>query len=125
MTEQTSSANPAEHYPPSDTPDPSIIVDFWNVADGYQDEFMSVLVGLFERLRAYDGFVDGQILRGVDPSMFVSYATMRSARERDDAMADPELRAAVRRIGGIAHPRPHAYTVERTFAPAASGQPGD
>jgi heme-degrading monooxygenase HmoA len=103
----------------ADAPEQSIIIDSWTVPDGSQDEFMSALVGLFERLRELDGFLDGQILRGVNPSLFVSYATMRSARERDAALIDPEVQAATRSIGGIAHPRPHAYTVARTFTPAA------
>jgi heme-degrading monooxygenase HmoA len=124
MTEQTSTATPAGHVSDSDAPGQSIIVDSWNVPDGYQDEFISALSDVFERLREFDGFLDGQILRGVDRSRFVSYATMRSARERDAAMEDPELRAAARRIGGIARPRPHAYTVARTFTPAASERPG-
>ncbi len=78
---------------------------------------MGQLTTAFERLAAFDGFVDGQILRGVNPSLFVSYATMRSASDRDAAMADPVFGEAARRLGGIARPRPHAYTVVRTFAP--------
>jgi len=125
MTDQSSSQNPAEHVSNSDTPDRSIIVDSWSIPDASQDEFMAALVDVFERLRTFDGFLDGQILRGVDRSRFVSYATMRSARERDAAMIDPEMLAAARRIGGIARPRPHVYTVAHTFAPAASARPGD
>jgi hypothetical protein len=102
-----------------DAPEQSIILDFWIVPDGSQDEFIGALERLFERLRALDGFLSGQILRGVNPSLFVSCATMRSAPERDAALSDPEVQAATRRIGGIAHPRPHAYTIARTFTPAA------
>ena len=74
MTDQSSSQYPAEHVSNSDTPDRSIIVDSWHVPDGSQDEFMAALVDVFERLRMFDGFLDGQILRGVDRSRFVSYA---------------------------------------------------
>src|SRR5437588_1558921 len=102
MTEQTSPADPGARVP-ADGAERSIIVDLWNVADGDQDEFLSVLVELFERLRECDGFIDGQILRGVNPSLFISYATMRSARARDAALADPQLRATTRRLGGVAH----------------------
>jgi hypothetical protein len=107
----------------SDVAEQSIIIDLWTVPDGSRDEFMSGLVGLFERLRELDGFLDGQILKGVNPSMFVSYARMRSARERDAALIDPVVQAATRNIGGIVRPRPHAYTVARAFTPAARERP--
>jgi hypothetical protein len=105
--------------------EPSVIVDVWVVSDGSQEEFMQALVSLFDRLRVLEGFVDGQILKGVDPTLFVSYATMRSARERDAAFLDSEIRAMMRAIGGIARPRPHSFTIARRFAPAASGQDAD
>jgi len=98
----------------------SIIVNVWVVSDGNQGELLDALVALFERLRRLEGFIDGQILEGVDRMLFVSYATMRSARDRDAAFEDSEVRATMRRIGGIAHPRPHAYTLARSFTPAAS-----
>jgi hypothetical protein len=85
---------------------------------------MQALVGLFERLRTLEGFLDGQILKGVNPTLFVTYATMRSARERDEAFLDGELRAMMRTIGGIARSRPHSYTIARRFTPAASGEAG-
>ena len=109
----------------SESAEPSIVVDVWVVTDGSQEEFMQALVGLFERLRALEGFVDGQILKGVDPTVFVSYATMRSARERDAALMDGEVRAMMRAIGGIARPTPRAYTIAHKFTPAASGEAGD
>jgi hypothetical protein len=124
MTNQGSSESPEKHVSTSHAPERSIIVDSWNVPDGSQDEFMAALVEVFERLRRFDGFLEGQILRGVDRSRFVSIATMRSARERDAALIDPELAATARRIGGIARPRPHVYTVAHTFTHAASPQPG-
>jgi heme-degrading monooxygenase HmoA len=102
--------------------EPSIIVDVWVVSDGHQEEFMQALVGMFELLRTLDGFVDGQILKGGDPTVFVSYATMRSARHRDAAFMHREIRAMMRSIGGIARATPHSYTVARTFTPAPSGQ---
>jgi heme-degrading monooxygenase HmoA len=98
-----------------DAEEPSIVVDAWRVADGDQQEFLDALVGLFSRVRELDGFVDGEILRGVDPTRFVTYVRMRSARERDAAFIDNEVRGALRRIRGIARPDPGAYTVFRKF----------
>ncbi len=120
MSEKASSANRAEHASASDAPERSIIADFWDIPDGSQDEFLRVLVDVFERLRGFDGFLDGQILKGVNPSLFISQATMRSAAERDAAMIDPEVRAMTRLIGGVAHPRPHAYTIAHTFTPTGA-----
>jgi hypothetical protein len=105
-----------------DTPEQSIIVDVWSVADGGQDAFMETLVDLFERLRGLDGFIEGQILQGVDPTLFVSYATLRSARDLDEAFMDPDIRAKMRLIGGVARPNPHSYRAVRTFTPAAPAQ---
>ncbi len=93
----------------------SIIVDAWRVADGDQGEFIDALVGLFSRLRELDGFIDGEILRGVDPTRFVTYARMRSASERDAAFIDSEMQGALRKIRGIARPDPGAYTVFHKF----------
>jgi heme-degrading monooxygenase HmoA len=98
-----------------DTEQPSIVVDAWRVADGDQEEFIDALVGLFSRLRELDGFIDGEILRGVDPTRFVTYARMRSASERDAAFIDSELRGALRMIRRMARPDPGAYTVFRKF----------
>jgi len=99
-------------------PEQSIILDLWTVPDGSQEEFMEALVGLFELVRKLDGFLEGQILTGVDSSLFVCYTRMRSAQDRDAALIDPEVEAVRRAIGGIAHPKPHAYTLARTFTPA-------
>ena len=98
-----------------DAEQPSIIVDAWRVADGDQDEFIDALVVLFSRLRELDGFIEGEILRGVDPTRFVTYARMRSASERDAAFIDSGVRGVLRTIKGIARPDPGAYTMFRRF----------
>lgn len=98
-----------------DAEQPSIVVDAWRVADGDQEEFIDALVGLFARLRELDGFIDGEILRGVEPTRFVTYARMRSASERDAAFTDSEMKGALRAIRRIARPDPGAYTAFRRF----------
>jgi heme-degrading monooxygenase HmoA len=109
-----------------DAEQPSIVVDAWHVADGDQAEFIDALIGLFTRLRELDGFIDGEILRGVDPMRFVTYARMRSASERDAAFIDSEVRRTLRTIRAIASADPGAYTVFRKFTaaePSGSHQP--
>jgi heme-degrading monooxygenase HmoA len=101
-----------------DTPDVehlSIIVDAWRVPDGQQEEFIEALVGLFSRLRELEGFLDGEILRGADPTRMVTYARMHSARERDAAFLDSEVKRMLRTIRGIARPDPGSYTAFRRF----------
>jgi heme-degrading monooxygenase HmoA len=101
-----------------DTPDVeqlSIIVDAWRVPDGEQEEFVERLVGLFTRLRELEGFIDGEILHGADPTRFVSYARVRSARERDAAFLDTEVKRRLRRIREIARPDPGSYRALRRF----------
>jgi heme-degrading monooxygenase HmoA len=98
-----------------DAEQPSIIVDAWRVTDGNQEELIDALVGLFSSLRERDGFIDGEILRGVDPTRFVTYARMRSASERDAAFIDSEVQRVLRTVRGIARPDPGSYTVLRKF----------
>lgn len=98
-----------------DAEQPSIIVDAWRVADGDQEEFVDALVGLFSRMRELDGFIEGEILRGVAPTRFVTYARMRSAGERDAAFIDSQVQSALRAIRRIAQPDPGSYTVFRRF----------
>jgi heme-degrading monooxygenase HmoA len=101
-----------------DTPEAehlSITVDAWRVPDGEQEEFIEALVALFSRLRELEGFIDGEILRGADPTRLVTYARMRSARDRDAAFLDSELKRILRTIRGIARPDPGSYTAFRRF----------
>jgi hypothetical protein len=99
----------------TDAEQPSIIVDAWRVADGSQEEFIDTLVGLFSHLRKLDGFIDGEILRGVNPTRFVTYTRMRSASERDAVLIDNEVQGVLRTIRRIAQPDPGGYTVLRKF----------
>lgn len=99
-----------------DAEQPSIIVDAWRIEDGDQEEFVEMLVALFSRLRELDGFIDGEILRGVNPTRFVTYARMRSAVERDAAFADSEMQRTLRSMREIARPDPGSYTAFRRFA---------
>ncbi len=99
------------------TPEQAIILDVWTVPEEDRDEFMGAIVEMFERLREMDGFIEGQILRGANPSLFATYARMRSAPERDAALIDSGLQAMMRRVRGIAEPKPHSYTVAQAFKP--------
>jgi hypothetical protein len=103
-----------------DVEESSIIVDAWTVEDGSQQEFLDALVELFGRLRELDGFLEGAIFEGVDATRFVSWARMRSPRERDAALIDSEVRSRMRGIGGLAHRDLGAYKSYRTFAPPGS-----
>jgi heme-degrading monooxygenase HmoA len=98
-----------------DAEQPTIVVDAWRVTDGQQEEFTDALEALFSRLRELDGFIEGEILRGVDPTRFVTYTRVRSARERDAAFIDSEVRRVLRRIEGVARPDPGSYTPLRRF----------
>jgi hypothetical protein len=100
-----------------DVEDSAIIVDAWTVEDGNQTEFLDALEGLFGRLRELEGFLEGAIFKGIDATRFVSWARMRSSRERDAALIDSEVRSRMRGIRGLAHPDLGAYTAYRTFSP--------
>lgn len=94
-------------------------MDAWAVVDGSQQEFLDELTEMFNHLSELDGFLEGQILKGVDPTRFVTVARMRSAQAREAVMLDGQVQATLRRLGGIAHPNLAAYTVFRTFTPRA------
>jgi heme-degrading monooxygenase HmoA len=98
-----------------DTAEQVIVLDLWTVPEEVRDEFMAAVATMFERIRELPGFIEGQILRGANPSLFATYARIRTAAERDAAMIDPEVQAVTRRLGEIAAPKPHTYTVARTF----------
>jgi heme-degrading monooxygenase HmoA len=104
---------------PTDTADDdALLVNAWVVSDGDQDEFVELIEGLFEHLRGLDGFVEGAVLRGADPTRFVSYARMRSARDRQRLLDDVEVEAVLRATERIARGDLHSYDVLRSFAPA-------
>jgi|GEM_PF-2781543 len=102
----------------TDAKQPSIVVDVWTVADGDQQEFIDTIVALFERMRAFDGFIAGELLQGANTTHFVSFARMRSAQDRDRVVEDRDIRMALRNLGGIARPHLNYYSVLRSFHPA-------
>ncbi len=108
----------------SETPEQVIVLDLWTVPEEVRDEFMAAVATMFERIQELDGFIEGQILRGANPSLFATYARVRTAAERDAAMIDPEVQAVTRRLAEIAEPHPHAYTVARTFTAPEHKRPG-
>lgn len=107
----------------SDTTEQVIVLDLWTVPEEVRDEFMAAVATMFERIGQLDGFIEGQILRGANPSLFATYARIRTAAERDAAMIDPEVQAVTRRLSEIAEPHPHTYTVARSFGPPGHKPP--
>jgi hypothetical protein len=94
-----------------------MVVDSWVVPDGSQEEFTTALIALIARLQEVDALTEGQILRGVDPTRFLSWVRFVSAQARDRGYLDEQVGELRRRIGQIAGPRPHSYTVLQRFPP--------
>jgi hypothetical protein len=111
-------SNPAA--PIRTTTGAAIIVNAWVVSDGYQDEFIATILGLFEHARTLDGFVAGELLRGANPTRFVSYLRMRSAQDRQRLIDDGEVAGLLRAAGRIARPDLHSYDVLQAFGPPAT-----
>jgi heme-degrading monooxygenase HmoA len=97
-----------------------MLVNAWVVSDGAQDEFVELIDGLFEHIRTLDGFIEGQVLRGTNPTRFVSYARMRSPQDRQRLLDDGEVSARLEVVSRIARPDLHSYEVLRSFGPAAA-----
>jgi len=102
----------------SDTTGSAILVNVWVVWDGYQQEFVETIVGLFEYARTFDGFIAGEVLRGANPTRFVSYLRMRSAEDRQRVLNDSEVAAFLRTAERIARPEVHTYDVLHAFGPS-------
>jgi len=95
----------------------SIVLDVWDVVDGRRGELVEALTAIYERLRVLEGFIEGRLLTGADPTHLASYARMRSARDRDNAMQDREIQALIRGARKIARPHFDAFTELREFEP--------
>lgn len=101
----------------------AIVVNAWVVADGYQEEFVQTLVELLEHVRTLDGFIEGELLRGVKPTRFVSYVRMRSVHDHQRVIDDRKVSALLRSAGRVARPDIHSYHVLRSFRPLGD-EPG-
>jgi hypothetical protein len=98
----------------------AIIVNAWTVSDGCQDEFVEMIVRLLDRIRTLDGFIEGELLQGVNPTRFVSYVRMRSTLDRRRALDDRQIRSLLRAVTAVAGPDLHNYDVLRVFRPTVA-----
>jgi heme-degrading monooxygenase HmoA len=115
------SADIANRGAPTDaTTSSAIIVNSWVVIDGDREEFVETIVRLLDRVRTLDGFIEGELLQGVNPTRFVSYVRMRSARARQHALNSSEVRTLMRAAVAFGCPDLHSYDVVRVFRPPAT-----
>lgn len=100
----------------------AILVNAWVVSDGSQDEFVTRIRALLEYLRVQEGFLDGAVLRGVNPMHFLSYVRLRSPADRQRLLADPEVTARLRAASRVARADVHSYDVLSAYAPLGESQ---
>lgn len=100
------------------TDDDALLVSAWVVPDGTQDDFVKRIEGLLEHLSTLDGFKEGAVLRGVNPTRFVSYVRLRSAQDRREIFDDARVSARLREIEALARADVHSYDVLRAFRPS-------
>ena len=93
------------------------MVDVWSVPDGNQQPTLDALDELFEHFRHLPGFVEGQILKSVDPTGLLVYARFESLTAQQRAQDEPTTRAMIRRLRGIAHQSLSRYTIVKSFLP--------
>jgi heme-degrading monooxygenase HmoA len=106
--------------PAGATTSSAIIVNSWVVMDGDQEKFVQMIIRLLDRVRTLDGFIEGELLQGVNPTRFVSYVRMRSARARQNALNSSEVRTLRRAAAAFGRPDLHSYDVVRVFRPPAT-----
>jgi heme-degrading monooxygenase HmoA len=108
MTDSEQEASPSSE---------SIMADLWSAPDGTQEALLDSLNELFEHLRRCPGFIEGQTLRGVNPTKILAYARFDSAAAQQQAQDSPGVDALVRGLREIAHQNLGRYTVAETFLP--------
>jgi heme-degrading monooxygenase HmoA len=116
-----------QHGSTSFGPGTALLVNAWVVTDGNQEQFIERIEQLFEHLRTLDGFLEGAVLRGVNPTRFISYMRLRSVRDRQRIFDHSETENFLRAVEGIAHADLQSYDVLLSYradaAAAASGAP--
>lgn len=100
--------------------DNAVLVISWYVSDGHQGEFVESLEDLFEYLRGVRGFVEGAILRGVNQTRFVTYATMQSPQDRQQVLEDAEVSKLLWAARRIAADDLHSYEILHSFGARGS-----
>ena len=95
----------------------ALLVNVWVVSDGSQTEFVEAIAGLYEYLGSTEGFIGGALLAGVNSTRFISYARLRSPRDRQRLLEDDEVSARLRAMSRIARADLHSYAVLREFGP--------
>lgn len=107
-------ADPDHELNPSAEP---IMVDVWSIRDGNQQAAMDALNELCEHFRQFPGFIEGQILRSVDPTGMLVYARFDSLMAQQRAQDDPATGAIVRGLRELARQSLSRYTVAKSFRP--------
>jgi heme-degrading monooxygenase HmoA len=100
---------------PADLSGSALVVNAWVVEDGQQEEFVQTIDGLFGCLSALDGFIEGELLRGTNPTRFVSWLRMRSPQHRQHLFDNAEVSTWLRRAERLARADLHNYTVLRGY----------
>ena len=98
----------------------SIMADLWSAPDGTQEALLDALNELFEHLRRCPGFIEGQTLRGVNPTKILAYARFDSSAAQQQAQDSPGVDALVRGLREIAHQNLGRYSVAESFLPPDS-----
>jgi heme-degrading monooxygenase HmoA len=94
-----------------------IMVDVWTVPDGNQQPTLDALDELFEHFRQLPGFIEGQILRSINPTGILVYARFESLAAQQRAQDEPATRAMIRRLREMAHQSLSRYAVVKSFLP--------
>lgn len=95
----------------------AIMADLWSVPDGNQEAFLHGLNELFEQLRHFPGFIEGQILRSVNPTKILAYSRFQSAAATQRVTEDPAIVGVIRKLRAIAHQDMSRYVVGASFLP--------
>jgi hypothetical protein len=100
-----------------------LIFDVWDVPDGNQQAVVGRLRALFEHVRDNPGFVEAALYESLNHRRVLAMARFATVAERQHAMDDGEVGAALRDLRNLAQPQMSTYEVVEVFHPPRR-QPG-
>jgi heme-degrading monooxygenase HmoA len=100
-----------------------LVFDVWDVPDGNQQAVVERLRALFEQVRGRPGFVEAALYESLNHRRVLAMARFASVAERQAAMDEGEVGAALRDLRNLAHPQMSTYEVVQVFRPPRR-QPG-
>ena len=101
----------------------SLLINGWTPSADRHQELVDGLLGLFERYRTVEGFIEGRVLLESGGTAVLSYLRMRSAADQQRLEEDPEIQAGLDALQEIAHLHRDVFDLVWVFARPSHPEP--